>query len=82
MKVSYFSNSSTGAWRHDSPNGFGKEVYPDGGYYEGMFVNGQKQGEGVLVFFNGEMYQGQFNHDTMHGKGIYVLISLHQLVMA
>jgi hypothetical protein len=33
-------------------------VYPDGSYYEGLFLNGQKHGDGIMTFANGEMYQG------------------------
>lgn len=31
-----------GSWNNESPNGYGKESYLDGGYYEGLFVNGMK----------------------------------------
>lgn len=26
-----------GSWKNECPNGYGKETYNDGGYYEGLF---------------------------------------------
>ena len=31
-----------GSWREDMPNGYGKETFIDGSYYEGMFSMGRK----------------------------------------
>ena len=46
----YYSNGSIyeGAWRYDRPNGFGKEIYPGGSAFHGVFLNGEKHGHGVM----------------------------------
>ena len=49
-----------GSWKNENPNGYGRETYTDGGYYEGLFLNGMKHGDGKLVFENGQMYLGKF----------------------
>ena len=58
-----------------------KEIYPDGSYYEGNFVNNKKSGQGNL-FINlgnyylndGSTYEGQFKNDSINGT-VYILIN-------
>ena len=40
-----------------------------GSYYEGVFLNNQKHGEGKFVFDNGDVYLGQFKKDFISGIG-------------
>ena len=39
--------------------------------YEGEFLQGKKQGNGVLLFSNKEYFQGCFKNDKMHGFGCF-----------
>ena len=40
-----------------------------GEYYEGSFVNGQKEGEGKIIYKNGTIYEGSLKHNRHHGFG-------------
>lgn len=42
-----------------------------GSYYEGLFVENKKHGEGKFVFDNGDVYIGEFMNDLIHGEGVY-----------
>ncbi|KAI1889180.1 hypothetical protein AGOR_G00176420 [Albula goreensis] len=50
----------------------GVQEWPDGSRYEGEFMNGLKQGEGVFTWGNGELYEGSFFKDYRHGNGTYI----------
>ena len=45
--------------------------YANGDKYEGDFVNGHKEGEGVYTFESGDVYEGAFEAGSFHGKGKY-----------
>mmetsp|Transcript_24281 Transcript_24281/g.38900 ORF Transcript_24281/g.38900 Transcript_24281/m.38900 type:complete len:218 (+) Transcript_24281:64-717(+) len=51
--------------------GEGREELSDGGYYEGSFRFGKREGPGVLVYNvdSGERYEGQFRSDCLDGDG-------------
>ena len=40
------------------PNGYGKNYYPDGSYYQGGFLDGIPHGFGRFIYNNGDYYQG------------------------
>jgi len=44
-------------------------VYPNGDRYEGDWVNGAKNGQGVLVYMTGDKYTGDWSNDKKDGKG-------------
>ncbi|KAG9348052.1 hypothetical protein JZ751_004072, partial [Albula glossodonta] len=50
----------------------GVQEWPDGSRYEGEFMNGLKQGEGMFTWGNGELYEGSFFKDYRHGNGTYI----------
>ena len=52
-------------------NGKGKLVYPNGDTYEGDFVNGSLEGEGVFINVNYGVYQGQFSKNVRNGSGSF-----------
>ena len=56
-------------------NGKGKKVYVSGNIYEGDFVNGEREGQGILKLKNGEIYTGQYANDFPNGKGKYVYVN-------
>jgi hypothetical protein len=45
----------------------------DGSVYNGYFVNGKKNGEGLLLYANGDKYDGFFLDDIFEGEGILTL---------
>ena len=40
--------------------------------YEGDFVNGIMEGNGIIKYMNGSWYEGQFKNDKYEGKGKFV----------
>ena len=38
-------------------------TWPDGGIYEGEFVNGKMEGKGIRNWPNGNYYDGQFKNN-------------------
>jgi len=52
-------------------DGHAREVWPDGAYYDGQFLNGRKQGHGTFVWVDGSKYDGQFRDNCMDGLGLY-----------
>jgi len=57
-----------------SPNftGKGRYEWPNGDYYEGDFINGERSGKGILKFASGSSYTGDFVADKQRGKGIFL----------
>ena len=51
-------------------NGFDKETLPDGSVYEGQFVNGFFDGQGVMTYANGQQYKGEFKDGLWDGEGV------------
>lgn len=57
------------------------QIYEDGGTYDGMWVNGLREGEGKLTRNTGELdengdeivevYVGNFKADVPHGVGTF-----------
>ena len=41
--------------------------------YEGNFVDGKFEGEGILHYGNGDVYKGGFKENKKHGKGELLL---------
>ncbi|EGR32466.1 MORN repeat protein [Ichthyophthirius multifiliis] len=57
-----------GIFQNDFPTGKGKEIR-NNIIYEGYFLDGFYDGEGVLLFPNGRKYSGSFKKHQFHGKG-------------
>lgn len=47
-------------------------VADDGGIYDGVWVNGRRNGYGVQIFPGGDRYEGGWRNDLRHGQGVYV----------
>jgi len=79
LVLSFGSRSGryTGTFESDLPNGNGAfEFTSPGGVewlYEGEFVNGHFQGQGVLTSDSGEKQTGSFHNDRLHGKGTWYI---------
>lgn len=52
-------------------NGKGRMTYANGDIYQGDWVNGKAQGNGVFVDkANGTIYEGQWDKDKQMGQGV------------
>ncbi|XP_031421431.1 MORN repeat-containing protein 1 isoform X2 [Clupea harengus] len=61
-----------GEWKMGVKQGNGKVVMKDGSYYEGEFVNGEIEGNGVRYWAKtGSTYSGQFSAGELHGFGVF-----------
>ena len=40
--------------------------------YDGEFISGNMEGNGIYKFFNGNEYHGQWKDDKSHGQGTYI----------
>ena len=58
-------------FQNGKPNGWGKNNYPNGGYYEGSFVDGIPHGSGRFIMENGDFYEGQVKFGRANGSGYY-----------
>jgi hypothetical protein len=38
-------------------------IFTNGDYFQGMFVEDKKDGEGLLSYFNGDRFKGQWKND-------------------
>ena len=52
------------------PNGFGKMIEADESVYDGQFLHGLKNGNGIQTWPNGERYEGDWTDGEITGKGI------------
>ena len=50
-------------------------TYSDGGYYEGEWVGGVRQGVGVIMYQNNNIYEGEWVDDLRHGRGRYINVN-------
>lgn len=47
-------------------------TWPDGGKYEGEWLDGKMHGKGTYVEADGSRYEGQWREGKMHGKGTQI----------
>ncbi|GCB66197.1 hypothetical protein scyTo_0013550 [Scyliorhinus torazame] len=60
-----------GEWAKGKKHGIGKFLMKDGSYYEGEFLNGEIEGNGVRYWAaSGNEYCGQFSQGEIHGYGV------------
>ncbi|XP_078094647.1 MORN repeat-containing protein 1-like [Mustelus asterias] len=60
-----------GEWENGRKHGIGKFLMKDGSYYEGEFVKGEIEGNGVRYWASsGNEYCGQFRQGEIHGYGV------------
>ena len=54
------------------PSGRGRMMYSSGSVenYEGDFLRGLPEGEGVAIFRNGDKYEGEWMKGKQHGRGV------------
>jgi hypothetical protein len=56
----------------DCANGKGTYVYSNGYKYEGIFVDGKREGRGKLIDAEGGWYDGMWAGDQFNGQGTYI----------
>jgi hypothetical protein len=54
------------------PEGIGRMVFPNNGFYEGAFKNGCATGYGRRIEANGSVFNGLYHQGIRQGRGIYV----------
>ena len=52
--------------------GFGKQVWHDGSFYEGSYLNSKFNGMGRYVHSTGDLYEGNFVDSLANGHGHYL----------
>ncbi|XP_018592023.1 MORN repeat-containing protein 1-like [Scleropages formosus] len=68
-----------GQWRMGKKHGRGKFIMKDGSFYEGDFVDGEIEGNGVRYWARtGDSYSGQFHCGELHGFGVMEYGSGHR----
>ena len=55
----------------EKQNGKGIEVWSDGSYYLGNFLEGVKEGQGIYFWADGSKYSGMWSNDEMSGFGTF-----------
>jgi len=51
--------------------GWGTQVWPDGGKYEGEWQNNRANGKGQFWHADGDVYEGNWKDDKANGYGLY-----------
>lgn len=52
-------------------NGWGVQVWPDGGKYEGEWHNNKANGKGKFWHADGDVYEGNWKDEKANGYGLY-----------
>ena len=66
-------NKYIGEWKNDQFHGKGQLLSINGDFYEGDFIFGEIEGNGIFYSSkNGYNYNGEFNHNKFHGKGVLI----------
>jgi hypothetical protein len=58
-----------GSFDMGNKEGYGKIIFDDGKYFEGLFHNNLANGIGYMEYSDGEVYVGQFKNNLANGSG-------------
>ena len=58
-----------GSFNMGNKEGYGKIIFEDGKYFEGMFLNNSANGIGYMEYPDGEIYIGEFKNNLADGSG-------------
>lgn len=67
------STSYEGEWTAGTPQGHGKEIYPDGSTYTGQFQHDTRHGLGAYAFADKSVYAGHWRDGVQDGMGLKIL---------
>ena len=57
-------------------HGKGKYTYSNQAYYQGDWIKGREDGQGILTFLGSKyMYEGQWKDGLIHGQGKIIRMS-------
>jgi hypothetical protein len=62
-------NVYVGEFVNNRGHGFGRMEYADGSVYEGLYIDGEKNGNGKFTYGNGSVYEGDSKDNMKHGYG-------------
>lgn len=62
-----------GQWEDSLPNGFIREIDPDGDLYVGQYKAGKRHGQGKLIVKSLKTYEGTFLDNVPHGQGKFTI---------
>lgn len=75
VELTINSNKYVGEHRNGKPHGRGKMTYLSDDYnwlyYDGNWVAGEPEGDGIAVLKNGNRYEGSFKNGKFDGPGTY-----------
>ncbi len=77
QEITYSDGSRyTGPLKEGLPHGRGVFVFKSPNpsnrqRYEGEFVEGRMEGQGILRFLNGKVFEGQFHNNQIYGEGVF-----------
>ncbi|KAJ3124415.1 prolactin receptor [Nowakowskiella sp. JEL0407] len=55
-------------------HGKGRNTFPNGDIYDGMYENGKRSGTGTYIWKNGTRYIGEFKDNKRNGQGQFVYL--------
>jgi hypothetical protein len=58
-----------GSFKDGNKEGYGKIIFDDGKYFEGLFKNNSANGVGYMEYSDGEIYVGEFKNNLADGFG-------------
>jgi hypothetical protein len=69
-----------GHWDNGEPHGYGRVVYSDFSYYEGLFshsepctfITPEHHEDSIYIFPDGTYYRGEFMNSKFSGKGVLI----------
>ena len=73
------TTTAEGCVKGDCQDGWGKYQY-EGGYYDGFWVNGKKDGYGLYKWKDVGKYIGDWSNDQMNGYGVYIALNEDNIV--
>ncbi|AGO82874.1 Morn repeat domain containing protein [Pandoravirus dulcis] len=65
------TNYYEGGFYYGEYDGYGRRVWPGGGWHQGDYVANKAHGRGTYTRPNGDRYEGDFVKDKSHGHGVY-----------
>ena len=76
-RIDTLGNRYTGKFNSNlQPHGYGTYQSRDGGFYEGNWSNGQRNGFGIGLAAHSELKVGEWHHNHYRGERLIILMSV------